>query len=125
MIPAATVVIFRNCPTGGPPELLMVQRAKEMRFAGGAVVFPGGKVDPEDRALAQTLAPHADIDLAAARIAGIRETLEETGLAIALEQQVSVAEAIAAREFLLEQGSLAPVLEKFDWRLVLNDLTPF
>ena len=27
VIPAATVVIFRNCPNGGPPELLMVQRA--------------------------------------------------------------------------------------------------
>ena len=41
VIPAATVVIFRNAPDGGAPQLLMVQRAKEMRFAGGAR-GPGG-----------------------------------------------------------------------------------
>ena len=43
----------------GPPELLMVQRAREMRFAGGAAVFPGGRVDPADRALAARLTPDA------------------------------------------------------------------
>lgn len=103
----------------------MVQRAKAMRFAGGAAVFPGGKVDPEDHELARQLAPDADQDIAAARIAGIRETLEETGLAIALERQVSVTEAIDARAYLLEQCALAPVLEKFGWRLMLNRLVPF
>ncbi|MBW8785767.1 MAG: NUDIX hydrolase, partial [Novosphingobium sp.] len=39
VIPAATLVVFRRA-ADGPPELLMVQRAKEMRFAGGAAVFP-------------------------------------------------------------------------------------
>lgn len=125
MIPAATVVIFRNAKAGGPPELLMVQRAKEMRFAGGAAVFPGGKVDPADHELAQALAPNADPEITAARIAGIRETLEETGLAIGLSRQVTVAEAIAARALLLEEGALAPVLEKFGWTLVLDSLVPF
>lgn len=125
MIPAATVVIFRNCKAGGPPELLMVQRAKEMRFAGGAAVFPGGKVDPADHELARTLAPDADPDITAARIAGIRETLEETGLAIGLDRSVSVAEAVAARALLLEQGALGPVLVKFRWKLVLDSLVPF
>lgn len=103
----------------------MVQRAKEMRFAGGAAVFPGGRVDPEDRVLAEALAPGTDQDLAAARVAGIRETLEETGLAIGIDRQVSVAEAIAARALLLEQGALAPVLEQFGWRLELDSLIPF
>ena len=79
VIPAATVVIFRKNPAGGPPELLMVQRAKEMRFAGGAVVFPGGRIDPEDREIAARLAPDADPLVAAAKVGGIRETLEETG----------------------------------------------
>lgn len=125
MIPAATVVIFRNCSVGGAPELLMVQRAKEMRFAGGAAVFPGGRVDPEDHELARVIAPDTDEDLAAARIAGIRETLEETGLAIGLDRQVTAAEAIAARALLLEKGALAPVLEQFDWRLAIDKLVPF
>lgn len=125
VIPAATVVIFRHCPNGGPPELLMVQRSREMRFAGGAAVFPGGRIDPEDRELALALAPRADQDLAAAQIAGIRETLEETGLAIAVRSPVSVEEAAQARALLLEQGALAPVLERFGWVLDLDALAPF
>ncbi len=125
VIPAATVVIFRNCPQGGPPELLMVQRAKEMRFAGGAAVFPGGRIDPEDRDLAARLAPAAEPLAAAARVAGIRETLEETGLAIALTRPVSASEAADARALLLEQGALAPVLERFGWQVELDRLVPW
>jgi 8-oxo-dGTP pyrophosphatase MutT (NUDIX family) len=125
VIPAATVVIFRNCPEGGPPELLMVQRAKEMRFAGGAAVFPGGRIDQADRVLAAALAAESDLDVAAARIAGIRETLEETGLAIALTAPVSAGEAAEARALLIDQGELAPVLDRFGWRLDLDRLVPF
>ena len=44
-IPAATVVIFRHAPDGGPPEILMTIRSREMVFAGGMAVFPGGRVD--------------------------------------------------------------------------------
>lgn len=122
VIPAATVVIFRNCPQGGPPELLMVQRAKEMRFAGGAAVFPGGRVDPADRTLAAQLVPDEDPDLAAAKIAGIRETLEETGLLVATREPVSAEAAAQARAMLLESGELAPVLAHFDWHLMLDRL---
>jgi 8-oxo-dGTP pyrophosphatase MutT (NUDIX family) len=124
-IPAATVVVFRRAAAGGPPELLMVQRAREMRFAGGAAVFPGGRVDPADRALAAQLAPQADPDIAASKVAGIRETLEETGLAIGLDRPVSGEEAAAARALCIAQGSLAPVLERFDWALDLEALAPF
>lgn len=125
VIPAATVVIFRHCPQGGPPQLLMVQRAKEMRFAGGAAVFPGGRIDEADRTLAAALAPDADPDVAAARIAGIRETLEETGLAIALRRPVSPAEAAEARALLLAEGELAAVIDRFGWSLELDRLVPF
>ena len=124
-IPAATVVIFRHCQAGGPPELLLVQRAKEMRFAGGKAVFPGGKIDPADGELAARIDPAADIEVLAARIAGIRETLEETGLAIGLVQQVSAQAARDARAMLLEQGALAPVLERFGWSLAPEALIPF
>ena len=124
-IPAATVVIFRNCKSGGPPELLMVQRAREMRFAGGAAVFPGGRVDPEDYTLAARLLPGADPEIAAAKIAGVRETLEETGLVIALQGPVSAGQAAEARALLLEQGALAPLLDRFAWSLDLESLVPF
>lgn len=123
--PAATVVIFRHAAGGGPAEVLMVQRAKEMRFAGGAAVFPGGRIDPADRTLAGDLAAGEDPDVIAAKIAGVRETLEETGLAIALTRPVAAQEAREARALLLETGMLAPVLEQFGWTLALDTLIPF
>ena len=123
VVPAATVVIFRNAERGGPPELLMVQRAREMRFAGGAAVFPGGRVDPSDRELASRLMSGEDAEVSAARIAGIRETLEETGLMIATAQSVTSAEVAEARAFLIEQGALAPVLDRFGWTLLPERLT--
>lgn len=124
-IPAATVVVFRKAANGGPPELLMVQRAKEMRFAGGAAVFPGGRVDPEDAELARRIDPDTDIEVLGARVAGVRETLEETGLAIGLTTSVSAGEAADARQFLLEKGALAPVLERYGWTLAPDRLVPF
>lgn len=123
VVPAATVVIFRSPRTGTAPELLMVQRATEMRFAGGAAVFPGGRVDPADRALAGMLMPGESPERAAAKIAGIRETLEETGLMIATRSPVSAKEAAAARRMLLEAGALAPVLDHFGWQLDPDRLT--
>jgi len=125
VVPASTVVIFRHAADGGPPELLMVQRSKEMRFAGGAAVFPGGRIDREDHELAARIAPDADPELTAARIAGIRETLEETGLAIAVASGVSGIEAAEARVVALAEGGLAPVLERFGWELALDALLPF
>ncbi len=80
-IPAATLVILRDVP-GQVPELLMVERGKALVFAGGAMVFPGGRVDPGDHALATQIGHSGDEG--AARVAAIRETLEEAGLAIAL-----------------------------------------
>ena len=47
-IPAATVILVRE-REGGAPELLMVVRAVDMAFAGGAWVFPGGRIDEADR----------------------------------------------------------------------------
>lgn len=125
VVPAATVVIFRSASDGGPPELLMVERAREMRFAGGAAVFPGGRVDPADRELARRLDPDTPEEIAAARIAGIRETLEETGLIITTRSPVSARDAAEGRRMLLETGSIAPVLDRFGWELVPRALTLF
>ena len=126
-IPAATMVIFRHAPAGGAPQLLMVQRAKEMRFAGGAAVFPGGRVDEADRVLARQLgaASPDEIDEQAARIAAVRETLEETGLAVGFHQSPSLAEARRARAVLLSTGELAPTLAELGWTLDLERLVAF
>lgn len=125
IVPAATLVIFRQGAAGGPPELLMVTRSEEMSFAGGAAVFPGGRVDPADRELARLLDHPADTEELAARIAAIRETLEETGLGIGLVGNVDAVSAAAARQRLLELGALAPVLQEFGWSLAPDLLIPF
>jgi 8-oxo-dGTP pyrophosphatase MutT (NUDIX family) len=125
VIPAATVVVFRHAGGGGPPELLMLRRAKAMRFAGGASVFPGGRIDQADGDLARALGLDGTIEQAAARIAGVRETLEESGLVIGIDRPVTPHEARAARELLLESGRLGPVLERHGWRLELGRLIPF
>ena len=124
-IPAATVVIFRNGPEGQPPEVLMTIRSRNMAFAGGMAVFPGGRVDDADFDLARTFAETGDLEETANQIAAIRETLEETGLAIGLTGQINAEKAQAARAMLLEVKALAPVLDQFDWSLDLDQLTPF
>lgn len=75
-IPAATLVTVREAASG-PPELLMVERAQGMAFAGGALVFPGGRIDECDRSLAAG-------EEAAAKVAAIRETIEETAIPVGL-----------------------------------------
>jgi len=61
---AATVIVLR----GGAEtlEVLLVKRNPAQRFMGGAWVFPGGAVDPDE--------DH--------RVAGVREVEEESGVAI-------------------------------------------
>jgi 8-oxo-dGTP pyrophosphatase MutT (NUDIX family) len=81
--PAATVVILRDGADG--LEVFMVVRHHEIDFASGALVFPGGKVDPEDGDAAwEKLAPHAGqaIDRSFV-VAAARETFEEAGLVLA------------------------------------------
>ncbi len=126
-IPAATIIIFRNAPDGSAPEVLMTVRSRNMTFAGGMAVFPGGRVDPADYALGEIAAAEAGLapDEAAHQIAAVRETLEETGLALGLAGNIDADRAAAARAMLAETGALAPVLEAFDWRLDLAQITPF
>ncbi|MDP1025835.1 NUDIX domain-containing protein [Sphingomonas sp. KR1UV-12] len=101
-IPAATVVILRD-RVDGPPEMLMVERARTLAFAGGALVFPGGRVDPGDRALGGD-------DETAARVAAIRETLEETGVAIGLDPLPPPATLAAIRAALHTGGDFGTLL---------------
>lgn len=123
--PAATTVIFRNDPAGGDAQLLLVERSGSMVFAGGATVFPGGRVDDADRELAGGLVHTLEPDDAAARVAAIRETLEETGLVVGLAGAVDADRAAAARLLLQETGTLAPVLAEFGWTPDFDRLVPF
>lgn len=112
-IPAATVIVMREVAEG-PPELLMVERAAAMKFAGGALVFPGGRIDPGDHVLAGMVAP--EMEDAAARIAAIRETVEEAGVAVGLDL---AAAAISGLQRALHAG------EPMRGDLRLHELVPF
>lgn len=119
-IPAATVIVMRE-RAGGPPELLMVERARAMTFAGGALVFPGGRIDPGDRALA-ALHP-GDPDDIAARIAGVRETLEEAGVAVGLDLAAEAIPELRRRVYAGEP--LAELIEAAGGAFRLDALVPF
>lgn len=125
VVPAATIVIFRHAQAGGAPQVLLVERAGSMAFAGGATVFPGGKVDPSDHVLAREMGGTLDHDDVAARIAAVRETLEETGLVVGVNGTVTAGTAAEARHLLIERGDLGVVLSRFGWTLDLAALTPF
>lgn len=117
-IPAATVIVMRE--RGGVPELLMVERAAAMAFAGGALVFPGGRVDPGDVALAELHGGDADEN--AHRIAAIRETLEEAGVAVGL---APTGRMLAMRERLYAGEPMAELLKEAGAALALDALVPF
>lgn len=91
-VDAASLILVRDGAFG--PEVLMGRRHRRARFVPDAFVFPGGKVDPADRAAkpARDLDPvhpprmavrgNADFARALA-MAAVRETFEETGLLLA------------------------------------------
>ncbi len=121
-IPAATLVLFRE--NGGAAEHLFVERAGTMSFAAGAIVFPGGRVDAGDHLLAAHF-PELDTDDAAARVAAIRETIEEAGVAVGFDT-VPAADTVAAmRVHLLDGMIFADVIAAAKLKLDLSALVCF
>ena len=121
-IPAATLILMR--PAGsGAPEILMMERAANMAFAAGALVFPGGRIDADDQATAAMFAP--DVPDAAARIAAIRETIEETGVAPALSPPPTADAAADLRGRIAAAAPFADLLARAGLSLDLDALTPF
>lgn len=120
-IPAATLVLFRH-RDGEAPELLVVERSAKMAFAGGAIVFPGGRIDPDDHMIGER---HAlDTEEAAARIAAIRETLEESGIAIGFDAP-SPDWIVEARAHLHAHKPFSALLPQGGEELDLDALVPF
>ena len=120
-IPAATLVLMRERQSG-PPELLFTERTGDMAFAAGALVCPGGRVDGADFEAAAAYRRFAD---AAARIAAIRETIEEIGIAPALEPAAGAAATARLREGLEAELRFDALLAKEGLGLDLGALTPF
>ena len=121
-IPAATLILMRESG-GAAPEVLIVERAKTMAFAAGALVFPGGRIEPADHVAALAIAP--ELADGAARIAALRETIEETGLAPALTPSPDRAGAAALRAAVDAGEPFAALLERLGYTAALDALIPF
>lgn len=143
---AATVLLLRDGDSG--LEVLMQERHLETDFVGGALVFPGGAVDPDDGDLPPGRWRGADLARVGAAlgadeagalallVAAARETFEEAGLLLAVDADGSTVGAdllarpdvaavraeLAARD---DGGDLAALLEAHDLVLDLGALEPF
>lgn len=128
-VDAATVVLARDRPAGDALEVLLLERHLRSDFAGGALVFPGGKVDDRDCALSGERWRGADLDAWAAAmgtdragalgllVAGVRETFEEAGVLLASRGDgtpVSAAD-LATEDALAMRRRLAVRGEDHDW----------
>src|SRR5580693_6782553 len=94
---AATIMLVRDAMVDGAPalEVCMLQRHLNSDFVGGAYVFPGGKVDDEDRtpAAEEACALRTDAEASAMLgvgsgglafwVAALRECFEEAGVLLA------------------------------------------
>ena len=77
--PASTILLLRDGAAG--LETFMVVRHRQIDFASGALVFPGGRMEPADEALARARWPGDP--RAPLKVAAIREAFEECGVLLA------------------------------------------
>ena len=118
--PAATLILLRDGPDG--LELLVMERHAGLRFAPGATVFPGGRMeamdhDPHWRRFWPDGDPPADL---AHRVAALRECAEECGVLLSrdplapdtldeLRRALAAGEGFAA---VLERAGAVPALDR-------------
>lgn len=128
-VDATTVVLLRDGDNG--LEVFLLERHIESDFAGGAYVFPGGKVDDQDAALPPEryrgvqparvrdgLGAASDAHAVALLVAGVRESFEEAGPLLATRSDgtpVSGAD-LASDSFATARRRLATRGEHWDWR---------
>jgi 8-oxo-dGTP pyrophosphatase MutT (NUDIX family) len=135
--PASTILLLREGEADAI-EVFMMVRHYQIEFQSGALVFPGGSVDPGDRDVIANPELYADDGHDDAtlnfRIAAIRETFEESGILLARPRgstdliAASRAAAIEAahRAALCEgKASFADVLAEHELVLALDLLIPY
>ncbi len=112
--PASTVLALR--PAGEGFEVLMVRRAGESAFMGGAYVFPGGAIDAVDRGpVAAAAVAGGDPDHLPWWAAGLRELAEEAGVLVtAPPAGPEFAEHVAGRHGADLYGVLAAAGHRLD-----------
>ncbi|HTU93339.1 MAG TPA: MBL fold metallo-hydrolase [Gemmataceae bacterium] len=124
ILQAASVLLARG---PGSPQVFVVARAPALRFLGGFLAFPGGKVHSSDGKLAAAL---ADVSgwLTGQHVAAVRELFEETGVLLARDETgafpaASPSLALNRKQLLAEQMTFADLLAERQLRLHPDDLT--
>ncbi len=112
-VDSAGLVLIREAADG--PEVLLGRRHRKSRFMPDTYVFPGGRVDPEDRAASGFPEPLCEAPfgtdrdsrrrLAVFARAALRECYEETGLLLAADPN-SEASAHAVTEDAPRDGTV-------------------
>jgi 8-oxo-dGTP pyrophosphatase MutT (NUDIX family) len=123
---AATVVIARDGPDG--LEVLAIERAKGMGFAGGAIAFPGGKVDATDSPEGPCFAGFEGLDPvdATGRVTAAREAFEESGILLSAGPPVDPAlRAVLRPESDTHAIGFAELLGRIGHVLSADVLRPF
>lgn len=126
-VPAASLILFAEDRTECARHL-MIKRIAKAAFAPNALVFPGGKVDQDDRFLAEAFGSNLSLhehDDAASRVAAIRETLEETGVAVGIDPEPSAAQILHIRQGLEHARTFSSLLEECGATLRLETLVFF
>jgi 8-oxo-dGTP pyrophosphatase MutT (NUDIX family) len=134
--PSSTLLLLRD-GVADAIEVFMMVRHHEIEFQSGALVFPGGSVDPGDRDLIGNPELYGEGQDAATlnyRIAAVRETFEESGILLARPRGSTelIAAAQAAglaeryRSALCEgEASFAKILADHELVLALDLLVPY
>jgi 8-oxo-dGTP pyrophosphatase MutT (NUDIX family) len=136
-VDAASILLVRDQVRGqGPLEVLLLERHLDSDFAGGALVFPGGKVDDQDRALdaarwtgrnpkgwRERLGTDTDAEARGLLVAAVRETFEEVGVLFATdeEEEPVTADQLRSASFREARRRLCSRDERWDWRRWLED----
>jgi ribonuclease/clavin/mitogillin len=117
--PAASIMLARE---RGSKEIFVVGRAPALRFLGGFLAFPGGKVHSSDDALARNTP-----GLTGQHVAAVRELFEEAGVLLARDAAGThlPAEKLVPlrRELMAEQMTFHDLLAEHKLRLRPDDLT--
>lgn len=132
-VASSSLVLVRD-GTGGL-EVFMLERHIKTDFAGGALVFPGGKVEAMDRALPPARWTGVDLNRARTRlgasseadalgllVAAVREAFEEAGVLLATRTGTPVdLAALASPGFAQARRRLSDRDDPWDWTDWLAD----
>lgn len=123
---AATVIAARDEPDG--PSVYMVRRNAKAAFLPDLYVFPGGALEPADRAEAAVgLAPEGGVAGTdpAFVIAAVRETFEEAGLLFADRPLDGKVLAEARRALAAGEETFGAILRRLGARLNVSEMRYF